>query len=755
MMHNSLIIRETLRETNNNALHRMRRDPHRLVRPSEAKDVAAAANELLITGEWSVRIDERISGMKEAAEDVEDFLTRRGAIVRPDGARTITLLIDPEQPEGTFTRSADASGVIISAGGMQGIWAGIVDLERELTSGPSASVPYGRTKRAPAWKVQISQAAFGSNYLVPDLSEEFLSNDVFRLLTHYGANGMTIYGDWLCYVRSESFPELNHPDYDRNIALLRDAAARATKYGIKLYYVPVSPKLMSDHPIFEWLPSVRGAKIAVGLSKDAKRIHNLCSTDPASLAFQGEVMANLFREVPELGGLILIVGGESFYHCYMRPDLHELPPRQGTNCEACGRRKAEEVVSGLLKATADAVHRIDPHVPVMAWPYSAFRWSSDPAQLELVEGMQEDVALLTTIDKDQWMQKDGYKKLIWDYSVDYTGPADNAIQQADILRRRGMDLFLKTETALGLEAIHVPYVPALQRLGEKWKRVASLKPRGVLQSWMFFGMWGSRAEELGWWASWYPEKSVDEVLRTMAERDFGKLSGPMLTVWEKMSEAVGHFPYIPDYFTGPEFIGPAQPLLFGEEGSPYSEFEALLYYLQENEETFSSTVNEVKHSVILHRLPERMFRSFIRLEREEEAIDLVIRERRKATEHSTAAYEIVRRLSSEDAVVQAALQEEAIVVEFLHRTFLSTEHTYSFLREKERLDPAGGKDYNAEMLRIAAAELDNARRARHIYEKAPWLDIALRVDGKYPSSVTMLERKIALLEEALRRRLPR
>ncbi|PYI50880.1 hypothetical protein [Paenibacillus flagellatus] len=748
MMHNSLLIRDLLKSANGNPLHRGRRDPHRLYKAG-VEAVELEEGRIALRGSWSVSLAPGSKpGWAEAADDLRDGLSKLSVRIDATASNTVTLSVDEALPDGAFRRTARPHAVTIGAKDARGLWAGVVYTEREIAVRGSAVIDAGDIVKTPSWPVQISQAPFGSNYLVPDLSADYLSDDAFRMLAHFGANGMTIYGDWLLYVRNEKYPELSSPDYERNIATLRDAVDRAGKYGVKLYYVAVSPKFAEDHPLFVRRPGLKGARIAPGQS--GTKIHNLCSSDAEALELHGETMASLFREVPELGGLILIIGGESYYHCFMRPDKTGLPAGTKTNCPRCAARKPEDVVGDLLRVTGEAVRAANPDVPVLAWPYSAFAWSGDPAQLELLRGMAPEVGLLTTIEKDQWYKKDGYSKQIWDYSVDYTGPADNTLRQAEVTRERGLRLFIKHETALGLEFIQFPYVPALQRLGEKWANVSGLRPDGVLQSWMFFGMWGSRAEELGWWTSWRPDVPQAEAIERMARRDFGAAAPVLIEAWRAMSEAVSRLPCIPTYFKGPEFIGPAHPLLF-EPDEPVPElFHCYLYYLQELEETFSTTVSEVKHSLVLEKLPVAYWSSIVRPDEGRELVPLMLDEYEAAAACAARSYALVRDLPEpDDDAGRIALAEEKLLIEAVSRTMATMRHSYRFLRAKAEYADRGDPEAMRDMVAAASAELDNARAARAVWEKAPWLNIGLRVDGKYPDNLEMLDAKIAMLERGL------
>ena len=88
---------------------------------------------------------------------------------------------------------------------------GWVHLENQMRSSGGPILRSGETAREPAWPVQIGPPSWGSNYAVPDLSSEFVGDDVFRSLAHQGASGMFIYGEWLLYAKASRFKELDHP----------------------------------------------------------------------------------------------------------------------------------------------------------------------------------------------------------------------------------------------------------------------------------------------------------------------------------------------------------------------------------------------------------------------------------------------------------------------------------------------------------------------------------------------------------------
>ena len=213
-------------------------------------------------------------------------------------------------------------------------------------------------------------------------------------------------------------------------------------------------------------------------------------------------MGRLFNEVPELGGIICIIGGESYYHCFM---CRSAAPVGETNCPNCKGKHAEDEIANFMKVTADAVTARQPRAKVMAWPYSAaYVWSKEHSQLELIDRLPPNVQLLSEIDKEQTVWRGGIAKLCWDYSVDYEGHSDRIVAQAERCAKRGHELFIKTETSHGIELLHLPYVPALVRSAQAVAEHPRLRPKGVLQRWGFIGMYDSAAERIGYQARWDP-----------------------------------------------------------------------------------------------------------------------------------------------------------------------------------------------------------------------------------------------------------
>ena len=728
MLHNSLHRRELLKSMNSHPLCVRRRDVHRHV--GRAEGIKAAANQVMLDGAWAVETANNHSAERAVARDAEDFLKRMGLTLDPKATNRIRLEIGSR--DSGFRLLVEPSRVEVHAADASSLWAGWVSLENQMRMASGPLLTKGEHEAEPAWGVQIAPPTWGANYSVPDLSPEYLGDDTFRSLAHAGADGLFVYGDFLCYARNTRLKELDQADAAAHLKTLRDATERARDYGVKIYFVAVGPKFPADHAAFKAHPGTRGAQLAAG--GDTPNIHCLCSSDAESLGFHADVMGNLFKEVPELGGLVLIIGGESYYHCFMRAQGAKIGR---TNCPKCDGKVAEDVIANLLKVTADAVRATAPKAKIMAWPYSAQGfWSAEPNQLRFIDRLPENVALLSEIDKDQQLVKDGYTKPIWDYSVDFEGPSDRIVAQANRCAQRGRELLLKTETAHGIELLHLPYVPCIQRSARRWQAVRALRPAGLIQRWGFIGMYDSVAECIGFAARWDPTFAPEASSAAIAQMFFGPAAPHVARAWRQFDRAVGHIPMLVTgaYYLGPMFLGPCHPLPTWTGETPDA-FRGSLYYLLEGEATFSPPRAATRDDLTVAQLGRIGAEPWVE------------REFIAARDESAAGYDILKKLDSAalPAHCREPLLEQQAIGEFLYRTFRTTVNVIHFLRAKEK-----GGDNRAALVAIAQDERTNARDARTIFERAPYISHHLRLDVGVNESVKMIDAKVKLLDEFLK-----
>lgn len=738
-MFNSRIILDRLRAANGDPRRRERLDPHRGIVCDEV--ARAGPGEMALAGAWRVECPDLDAAAAAAlAGDFTDFLRRLGVRVAPDAGPAAVFQIDSSLRPRDCWYACRPDRITIAGGGVAGLWAGLAWVEWEMRVRHGAILPLGRLERPALWDEQISQGPWGANYSVPDFSPDCLADDGFRLYAHHGVNTMMIYGDLLFYAQSQVLPELNCPDYARNLAMLRDAARRAGNYGVGFSYLVVAPKLRGDHPVFKSHPDVRGTSL------HHKDVYCLCSSNRLALDFYAETLANLAREVPGMRGFIMIVGGESFYHCRMWVNVKH-------PCPVCYARAPEEMVAGMVGSIQTAVSAARPGAYVAVWQYNPTPCMQDQG-LQLIPHLPAGAVVMHQIDKGAVMRKAGYRKSIWDYSIDFNGIAELTQKYANAARQAGHPFFVKTETGIGLETIQFPYVPAMQRLADKWRNVRTLAPAGVHQSWLFFGMCGTRAELLGFWAAYRPEQARDEFLAELARRDFGVAPVELvLQAWAAMSRAVGHLPGIPAYYTGPGFLGPAHPLVPQADAKIPDAFYANLYYLMEGDESLSANQLSPQSRVclVMDRLDRRFYPGLVPDDPAADVWVIVENEYAAAVDESRRAWDCLQAAAARTPhpTARQNLLEETRLAELVHRTLRACRNTIAFLRRRAAWELAGDQDARQAMRRIAADEKQNALAAIPLYRAEPWLDLALRLDGLFSTCETMILEKVCWLDDWL------
>lgn len=447
----------------------------------------------------------------------------------------------PGVPE-SFTISASASGVAVRGEGDRGLRDGVVKLVGLLGMRQAPFLEIGEQAFRPRLGVRLGAVPFRGG---------------LRDLLFMGYNAALVGGGSLhALSASEAIPELKSRRQTELVARLAGEAAKARGFGLKTYsLVNTQQKFSPSDPIFRRHPEIRGA-----LTWRADGDYVLCTEHPLVRRYLAESVESIFRAAPALDGLVVIIGGEGFYHCFMRPYG---VAKGHTNCPRCEKLGAERVVADLVNLLAGAARRVNPKAEIVAWPYSAeFVWSADRFQEGMIKRLKAGTALLTEIEKDESVEKpEGVKKSLWDYSIDLIGPGERARRQIEACRAAGIPVYLKSEPETTLEAPGLPHVPCLDRWLERAEALAAC---GATGAWVFpafrpcYGTSAAESYQLLWWE---PAGAKETLLLKLAARISGPAAaGHLRSAWRYVSEAIAWTPEIPSYYLGPYYLGPAQPM---------------------------------------------------------------------------------------------------------------------------------------------------------------------------------------------------
>jgi hypothetical protein len=306
---------------------------------------------------------------------------------------TFRFFLDPEIPPHGFRAVISEREVQVVAASERGILDATHYFERELID-RGRCLPLGELTKHPTLATRFTEGVFApGHHGVEEYGEGML-----ELMQHFGSNALrrcVVIGDlW----QSESLPELNAPDAAAAIAVIREQAQGLARAGMDYFLILISKAWPADHPVFRVHPEVRGAREEIFLEETSGLGHHvLCSGNPSVHQAYSEVIANIYSSVPELAGAVVLVGGEGFHHCYMRPEGEGL-----TNCPRCREKDPQEQVGQLVNTLAAAVRSANPAGRLMAWPYAAFIWSRDDvSESRWISYLDKQVEVLSNFDSGE------------------------------------------------------------------------------------------------------------------------------------------------------------------------------------------------------------------------------------------------------------------------------------------------------------------------------------------------------------------
>lgn len=713
--------------------------------------VVPTGDETVIANGWRVVVDAAPdSAGALMAQHLRDFLRDRMqvdlALEPPAGAEAQTevsvsrggpsLVLaasgggDPGVPE-SFTIEVTPKLVAVRGMDANGLRDGIVKLVEQIGLRRAPFLARGSQVYTPRLRVRLGTIPSGGSV---------------RDLVFMGYNAMLAGGgDLHAISTSEAIPGLRARKVPALAAAQPQAGEEARRYGLKTYaFLNTRQKFPKDDPVFQEHPEIRGA-----LTWAADGEYVLCTGHPLVQQYLRESVAGLFSADPGLAGIVLIVGGEGFYHCHMRPFGVE---KGHTNCERCEALGAERAVANLSNLLAEAARSVNPAAEVVVWPYSAEHvWSADYDQKGYLELLGPGVALLTEIEKGEYVKKEGgINKHLWDYSIDLIGPGDRAASQIATCKAVGVPVYLKSEPEIGFEAPRLPHIPCMDRWYDRAEALASC---GAAGAWVFPAFrpnFGSTAAELPKFAWWSPTPDREAVLEQFAARVAGAAAGPHLRrAWGFVSEAIPYSPELPSYYNGPYYLGPAHPMCANPEATLPQVFYGYYLFLAEMTDAAGAVARPTFVTVPTGDRP--VFASYYR-------------EMEKRLALAVAEIDAAGPLAEETR--QLFFEAEEIPIRWFYHTARTEANFYESCALRDRLIALASQESRSEEEQTEARELlmrwhavltdekANAEAALPLVERDVRLDFYYGSDHTFPHAADMIRAKLEILEGELSEFLP-
>jgi len=472
----------------------------------------------------------------------------------------IAILTDETRLAESHTVTADAhrNEILISAVDAAGIMRGLQWIATQMQK---RGVPfliageYRRTTKIETRILYSYSALYGDPLLASELDP--FPDDLLERLSDTGINGIWLQSVLYSLVPWEVAPELS-VDWQKRIVGLRQLVERAAHYGIGVYLYCNEPRSMpvsffADKP--DWQ----------GHTEDGQGM--LCTSHPDVQQLLTSSIAHLFREVPDLAGLITITMSENWTHCYSRA------AGGVTNCPRCSQRKISEVVAEVNRLIIEGAVRENPDARILCWTWG---WSHQGGWTEqdiasAIHALPDQAIVMCVSEEAIKTNIAGIPGEVIDYSMSIVGPGEKSLHSWLTANARGLRTAAKVQFNNTWECSAVPFLPVFQQLEEHLNRLEASGVSALMLSWTL-GSYPSLNLELAAEYYWETDNrdTGSELTRmdALLEREFGTAAGPLITEATKaFSQAFREFPFdLNVLYTAPQNYGPANLLYMKPTG---------------------------------------------------------------------------------------------------------------------------------------------------------------------------------------------
>jgi hypothetical protein len=631
----------------------------------------------------------------------------------------------------SFTIRVEKTRITVQGDSQNGLRDGIVRLVDRIGFREAPILQQGTVTYKPRMRVRLGTVPAGGSY---------------KDVVFFGSNAV-LYGggDLYALSQSDAIPELAARRVPGMLESNQKGVKELGKYGLKAYaWLNTRQKFPKDDPVFKAHPEIRGA-----LTWAADGEYTLCTSHPLVRRYLKESIEGMFKSMPELAGVVLIIGGEGFYHCHMRP----FGVAKGhTNCARCEALGAETAVADLCNDLAAAARSVRHDAEVVLWPYSAEHvWAADFAVTGFLKKQKPGTALLTEIEKSETITKpNGIQKSIWDYSIDFIGPAKRTQQQLAVCTANHIPVYVKSEPELGFEAPRLPQIPCMDRWADRAEVLATSGADGAWIFPAFRPFYGTSTAEINKFVWWTPTPDRETLLHDFAARLAGKPAGSHLrTAWKACSEAVAYSPELPSYYLGPYYLGPLHPMCANPKSQlPEVFFGKFLFHA------------EVKDSEGLKKEPTFVVKPSSYTPAYAESY----RKMKEALSRAAAEVGVANPLV--DDRHQLTFDAEAGPILWFYHTARTHSNFYESCRLRDKLAElinkkslkADEKNEAKQMLaswqKVLENERANTREALPLIQRDMRLDPYYGGDHTFPHGEKMIQAKLAILQQEITEYLP-
>lgn len=353
--------------------------------------------------------------------------------------------------------------------------------------------------------------------------------------------------------------------------------------------------------------------------------------------------------------------------------------------------------------------------------------------------------LLTETEKDVVIEKGGYSKNLWDYSIDRTYLTEKALAQISYCHNAGVPVYLKNEPKNSIEMMHALYLPCMDRHSERYSAIAWSGADGVCNMGAFESRPHTLTQLLAYFMWLEPNPMREKILLQLARMlavNNETAASHIRQAWLDFSDALGYFPLIPSYIAGPGYAGPCHPLILHPGRRLADEFYSI---------DFSADSYTESHRPSLPLFVEQWLYEPAMLRDWDKSLFLS----EKALRQITVARTVLGDNRSTLFLI------EWTTLKHLCLTIRTCRNVAYFYRNRDDMakcmpvEKEQKKKLYEEMLFIANDELSCAREDEECLQNNPWNDYRHQSDGPlFYRTLDILHKKIEFMQNLTETELP-
>ena len=405
-----------------------------------------------------------------------------------------------------------------------------------------------------------------------DLQEDSVtSNAVYtdEVLAEIAANGFDAI--WVHALLHHIVPSRVFGEFGGNAAVhlenMRALIARAAAHGVRVYIYMQPPRgFDSRDPFWEAHPEVRGAPMPwETIGGQHTTYCAMCTSAPQVKEYLRDSSATLGRELPGLGGVILVTATEYPSHCYRSyqsyGDFDFRSQASPKGCARCSERTPAAVVTEIIRLVRDGLYSSSESAQVIALNWSWATLDADPSP-NIINDLPDDVILSLDFERGDSKEILGKVRPIDEYALSFAGPSQRFTETYKLARRRNLKVMAKFQAGTTHELATVPNLPLLSNLYEKAAQMRKLKVRGFMACFCFGNMTSANTAAFNAFFNARRLAPREDALRAFALDYFGPCEAELARqAWESFGRAMDYFPFsIPFLYMAPTNYALGYPL---------------------------------------------------------------------------------------------------------------------------------------------------------------------------------------------------